>query len=126
MGKSQREKGKRGEREVKNILREHGWSDARRGQQYHGGPDSPDVIGIPGIHFEVKRVEKLNLGDAIKQSKNDAADDEIPVVVHRKSGEPWYVTLPFEYFLGYVKCTQMASFEGCCHWPEANGEWVGK
>lgn len=126
MGKSQRDKGKVGEREVAKILQEHGWSDARRGQQYHGGGDSPDVIGIPGLHFEVKRVEKLNLKSAIKQSESDAADNEIPAVVHRKSREPWYVTLPFEDFLKFVKGAQMASYEGCCHWPRANKEWVGK
>lgn len=126
MGKSQREKGKRGEREVKDILRKRGWSEARRGQQYAGSPDSPDVIGIPGIHFEIKRVERLDLGAAIKQSKDDSADNEVPVVAHRKSGEPWYVTLSLEDFLMYVQATQMASHEGCDCWPYANKEWVGR
>lgn len=126
MGKAEREKGKRGEREVSNILKEYGYTQAKRGVQYHGGPDSPDVVGIPGIHFEVKRVETLNLKAAIKQSVNDAADDEIPVVVHRKSREPWYVTLSLEDFIPLVQGTQMAIEEGCCHWPEASKVWVGK
>lgn len=99
MGKSQREKGKRGEREVASILREHGYSGARRGVQYSGGPDSPDVVGIPGIHFEVKRVEKLDLRSAMAQSIHDAEEREIPVVVHRRSREQWYITLSFEDFL---------------------------
>ena len=34
MSKMSREKGKRGEREFCELLREHGF-DARRGQQYH-------------------------------------------------------------------------------------------
>ena len=126
MGKMQREKGKRGEREFKDVLREHGWINARRGQQYHGGPDSPDVVGIPGIHFEVKRVEKLDIRKAIEQSRNDAGDGEVPVVAHRRSREQWYVTLPAEDFLGYIRAAQMASYEGCDCWPEANGEWVGR
>lgn len=97
MGKPSREKGKRGEREVAKILREYGY-DTRRGVQYHGGPDSPDVIGLPGIHVEVKRVEKLNLKAAYSQSRDDAGED-IPIVVHRKSREPWMVTLSLEDFL---------------------------
>ena len=40
MGKTSREKGKRGEREVAGLLRSYGY-DARRGVQYHGGEDSP-------------------------------------------------------------------------------------
>ena len=126
MGKSEREKGKLGEREVRDILRDHGWSDARRGQQYHGGPDSPDVVGIPGMHFEVKRVERLDLKSAIKQSRDDAGDNEVPVVVHRRSREPWYVTLSFEDFLEYVQGAQMATYDRCVCWPEANGEWMGR
>ena len=92
-------KGKRGEAEVAHILQEHGYTNARRGVQYKGGPDSPDVIGIEGVHIEVKRVEKLNLTDAYAQSKRDADPSEIPIVVHRKSREPWMVTMSFENFL---------------------------
>ena len=58
-----RAKGARGERELAEILRCYGFS-ARRGQQYRGGADSPDVMGLPGIHIEVKRVERLNIYDA--------------------------------------------------------------
>ena len=103
MGKAQKSKGARGEREIAAILREHGYRDAHRGRQYSGGPDSPDVVGIPGIHLEVKRVEKLSLGPAMAQSVGDAAVGEIPAVVHRKSREPWYITLSFEDFLGIYK-----------------------
>lgn len=92
-------KGKKAEIEVAHILQEHGFTEARRGVQYQGGPDSPDVIGIDGVHIEVKRVEKLNLTDAYAQSKRDAAPSEIPIVVHRKSREPWMVTMTFENFL---------------------------
>ena len=94
-----RQKGAAAEREIAKILREHGYADARRGQQFHGGADSPDVLGIEGVHIEVKRVEKLNLTDAYAQSKRDADPSEIPIVVHRKSREPWMVTMSFEDFL---------------------------
>ena len=60
MGKSQREKGKRGERELAGRLRDHGY-DCRRGQQFCGASGDADVTGLPGIHIECKRVERLNL-----------------------------------------------------------------
>jgi len=91
MGKTSREKGKRGEREVASFLREYGY-DARRGVQYHGGKDSPDVVGLPGIHIEVKRTERLHLWDALAQAKADAGDN-IPVVFHRANDCQWVVIM---------------------------------
>ena len=55
MGKAQREKGKRGERELAGILRDYGYN-CRRGQQYCGTSGDADVIGLPDVHIEVKRV----------------------------------------------------------------------
>ena len=48
MGKSQREKGKRGERELAGLLREYGY-DCRRGQQYCGASGDADVVGRSGM-----------------------------------------------------------------------------
>ena len=92
-------KGKKGEREWANVLKEHGYKEARRGQQYKGGGDSPDVVGLPGIHQEVKRVEKLRLWESFEQSKRDADDGEIPIVVHRANRRPWIVIMDAEDFL---------------------------
>ena len=93
-----REKGKRGERAVAALFREYGFTDAKRGQQYHGGPDSPDVVGVPGLHIEVKRTERLNLYDALAQAKRDAGED-LPVVIHRKNDSEWVVILSFADFM---------------------------
>lgn len=103
MGKRERNRGKDGEREVARITREELGTDARRGQQYAGGPDSPDVIGVPGFHLEVKRVEALRLNEAISQSENDAADDEVPTVVFRRDRQPWRIILPYRDFLRLYK-----------------------
>ena len=92
-----REKGKRGERAVAALFREYGF-DAKRGQQYHGGPDSPDVVGVPGLHIEVKRTERLNLYDALAQAKRDAGED-LPVVIHRKNDSPWVAIMDFDDFM---------------------------
>ena len=90
-----RQKGKRGELEVAHLLREYGF-EARRGQQFSGANGDPDVVGLPGIHLEVKRGEKLNLEAAMQQSIRDARENEIPIVMHRKNRGQWLVTMTFE------------------------------
>lgn len=93
-----REKGAAGERELAGILKKYGY-DCRRGQQYCGINGDADVIGIPGLHIECKRVEKLNIDDALEQSIRDAKDGELPVVMHRKNRKPWKVTLELDSFM---------------------------
>lgn len=102
MGKAQRDKGKRGERELANILKEHGF-DARRGQQFCGTSGDADVIGLPNIHIECKRVERLNISEAMNQSKRDARENEMPTVFHRRNNEPWLVTIGIEDFIKLYK-----------------------
>lgn len=101
-----RAKGAAGERELAGVLRTYGF-DCRRGQQYHGGGDSPDVVGLPGIHIECKRVEHLNIDKAMSQSKRDAEDtDDIPVVMHRKNNTDWKVTMSLDAFMNlYIAAT---------------------
>lgn len=98
-GLHSRNKGKRGEREVRDLFIAAGW-DARRGQQFAGSPDSPDVI-VPQLtdyHVEVKFVENLNLYKAMEQAIKDG-DKKTPLVFHRKSHTPWLITLDAETFL---------------------------
>lgn len=102
MGKMSREKGKKGEREVASILKFHGY-DARRGQQFCGIEGDADVIGLPGIHIEVKRTETLKLYDALYQSKRDAKKGEIPTVWHRRNNCKWVVIMDAEDFLNIYK-----------------------
>ena len=91
------QKGKRGERELASKLRDYGY-DTRRGQQY-SGIEGQDVVGLPGIHVEVKRVERLQLYDSVLQAKRDADEGEIPAVFHRKNNCPWLVILTLEDFM---------------------------
>lgn len=99
MGINSRLKGAKGEREVARILRKYGYTDARRGQQFSGANGDPDVVGLPGVHLEVKRVERLNIDNAMAQSMNDAREGETPVVVHRKDGKKWLVTMTLDDFM---------------------------
>lgn len=88
-----KQKGKRGELEWASFCREQGY-DCRRTAQYCGRTgDASDVVGLPGVHQEVKRVERLNISEAIQQAKRDAASGEMPVVAHRRNGERWLVTM---------------------------------
>ncbi len=88
-----RAKGAKGERELARKLREYGY-DCRRGQQYSGANGDADVVGLEGIHIECKRVERLNIEDAIAQAKRDAREGELPAVFHRKNNHEWLVTMP--------------------------------
>ena len=102
-----RRKGAEGEREIAKILRGYGY-DARRGQQYSGANGDADVVGLPGVHIEVKRVEALNIYKAMEQSKRDARG-EIPAVFHRKNGKEWKATVRLEDFIKLYK--QAEAFE---------------
>ena len=100
MGKiNSRDKGARFERRIAKMLREYGY-EAERGQQHAGGKDSPDVKhNMPRIHIEAKDVEKLNIWSALEQSKRDAGEDEIPVVMFKRNRTQVYVAMPFEEFM---------------------------
>ena len=97
-GRKSREKGKRGEREIAGILREHGYPEARRGVQYSGRTGAADVVGLSGWHIEVKRVEHFDLISAAAQAERDARAGERWVVLHRPSRRPWISVLPEETF----------------------------
>lgn len=90
-----REKGKRYERHVASLFRSEGFDTARRGQQFCGLEGNADVVGVPLIHIECKHNERLNLYDAIAQSKRDAKDGELPVVIHKKNHCNDLVTMEF-------------------------------
>ena len=92
-----KQKGSAGEREWAQICRMQGYENARRGQQYNG-IEGKDVVGIPGLHCEVKRVESLNVHKAIEQAKRDARPGETPVVAHRRNREEWLITMRAEDF----------------------------
>lgn len=88
MGRMSRQKGKRGERECAAELATVFACEARRGVQYQGGPDSPDVVlqGV-SVHVEAKRTESLNIYKALEQATADAADGKTPLVWHRRNGK---------------------------------------
>lgn len=93
-----REKGKRGERQWRDELRANGYA-ARRGQQFSGSPDSPDVVcdALPWAHFEVKFAERLDLYGAMGQARRDSGG-RAAFVAHRRNFWPWLVSMDAERF----------------------------
>ena len=107
MGKAQREKGKRGERQLRDLLRDAGFDSAYRTQQFSGAcPEgSADVRcpQLPSIHWEVKNVEKLSIWAAMAQALVDAAAGQTAVVAHTKNNCGFLITLRAEAFIDILR-----------------------
>ena len=87
----------------RDELRAAGFT-ARRGQQFAGGADSPDVVveELKGLHQEVKFVESLNLIAATEQAKRDGGGKPW-IVAHKKNRTPWLVTMDAELFFRLMR-----------------------
>ena len=104
MAINSKQKGKRGELEFCQELKKYGY-DCRRTVQYNGKADDgeADIIGLKGIRAEVKRVERLNIYDAMEQAKRDAKNGDAPTVFHRKNRSNWLVTMGLDDFMKLYK-----------------------
>lgn len=96
-------KGKAGELEVVKLFKSYGFKNAMRSQQYSGANHDADVIGVPELHIEVKRVERLNVDNAIEQCHRDKREEDLGVVVHRKNNKDWLVTMTFDEWIEIYK-----------------------
>lgn len=92
-GRKSQRKGWGGELELCRLLQAQG-IPAEPGKSVSFG-ETPDVIGIPGVHAEVKRVERLNVPEAMNQAVRDSErfGDGYPTLFHRKNRCPWLVTM---------------------------------
>lgn len=99
MSKSSQRKGANAERELASLLHEHGFEVERGGSLTFGG--TPDIVGLPGVHIECKRVERLIVLEAYQQSVRDAERfrDGMPAVFHRRNRSPWLVTMSLSDWL---------------------------
>lgn len=96
-------KGADGERELAKLLAAEGFDTQRGGTMSYG--NAPDLYGLPGVHIEVKRVEKLNIQEAIEQATRDSEKflDGIPVLFHRRNKKKWLVTMRFTDWISFYK-----------------------
>ena len=133
---NQRQKGAAAEREVAKLLNGK-WLTAdgttvtaRRGQQFSGGPDSPDVVhNIPHVHLEVTRSYKVRPGtEAMTHKLNQAERDcmwmNIPYVVWRPDGDKsWRVTFCVRIGLGYIEPCRCHGHEVTISFESATALW---
>lgn len=98
-GKASQRKGADGERELAAVLREYGYEIKRGGSMSFG--EVPDLVGLPGVHVEVKRCEQVRLSEWMQQAEADSKrfSDGMPVVFHRRSREGWRVTMNLADFM---------------------------
>lgn len=101
-GRKSLRKGKGGEREGAKALLQAVGIDAKRGRQFKGGPESPDIVtNVPGVFFEAKRRETLSLYAAVEKAAADAGDN-LPVVIHRRNRKPWLSIIRLDDLAGLV------------------------
>lgn len=94
-----RRKGAAGERMWRDVLREAGWTDAKRGQQ-RSGLEQADVVDGPfHVHFEVKVRERHLMWDAMEQAVRDAKSGQMPIVAAKMNRKPWLCVLRAEDLL---------------------------
>lgn len=113
-----RSKGKRGELELCKWLRDNWDVSTRRGQQFCGANGDADVVGLPGLHIECKRVEALNVSNAIRQAVTDARKGETPVVFHRRNNDQWLITIRASDAFEFAEC--MAGVAGRPFFPRGD------
>jgi len=107
MGKAQRDKGKRGEREaVKEAISHWGANpdECRRTSQVDGGLKADIINALPGFHVEVKRRKKIGALRFMDQAWEDSEGEcEIPLVLMREDGsQHWYVVFPMTYSMEFA------------------------
>jgi len=103
MGSKSQRKGRGGELEIMRIFQAHG-IPAVPGRAVSFG-STPDVVNVPGIHPEIKRVERLNVSEAMAQAVRDSEkfNDETPVLFHRRNRQGWLCTMRLEDWLSFYK-----------------------
>ena len=94
-GRAARNKGAAAERELAALIRDTWGYEVHRGKVFY---HESDLVGLDGIHVEVKRQERLNIYEAVRQaiSEADKRKDGIPAVFHRRDREGWLVTMRLE------------------------------
>ena len=106
-----REKGMRGEYEIRDYLNKKFGVKFER-TPLSGGMDIKGDIRktnksrksiLDGLHWEVKRVEKINIHQCFRQSVKDCEHGKIPLVVFRRNNEKWHVCLTLDDFTDILK-----------------------
>lgn len=102
-----RRKGKRGELDfIQTHLLAH-WPEAKRNLDQQGD-DKRDCVEVAGIHFQIKRVEKLNIWAALEQAITEAKPHDVPVVAFRRNRSPWFGALEMDELIPLLRLREVA------------------
>ncbi len=107
MGRAQRDRGARFERETVALARAAGFEDATRTSDGRHQRTRGDIAGIPGVSVECKRTEKFSIRAAWQQA-NDQCGDALPVVATRWDGGPPLAVLELSELLALLKFREAA------------------
>jgi len=111
MGKMSRDKGKRGELSVAHLLQKEGYNTSRSAQHCGKTGQAADVIGLPGIHVEVKFQERMTLYPWMEQAVQDSkanGEGNLPTVFHKQNRKDLLVTMRFEDWIKLYKAYEKA------------------
>ena len=112
-GRMSQRKGRSGEIEICRILQANG-IPAAPGQAVSFG-ETPDIVGVDGIHAEIKRRENVNLSAALEQAQRDSERfGGLPCVFHRANRKPWTVSMPLDSWLQLYQQAQGCECGGSC------------
>ena len=100
-----KKKGSHGELELVHELNNKGFETRRTAQFCGNTGDASDITGLDFIHPEVKRVEHLNIDNAMAQAVRDSkGSTKLPTVFHRKNHKDWLVTMRLDDWLELYRC----------------------
>ena len=88
-----RERGKRGERDARDAIREHLHLPGCFRAAQSSGSLSADLGGTGGLHFEVKLRKSLAVYDFIEQAIKDSKGKKVPAVVMRRDRGEWLLMM---------------------------------
>lgn len=97
MGKRERDKGARAEREFVLLARPV-WPGIERNYRQFATSDGKDFIGTPGFSIQAKSGALPPWRKGWDEAAAAAEEDEIPVCVTRRDREPWFVHMKWADF----------------------------
>ena len=99
MGKAQQQKGRRAEIDLSRLLNSYGYS-TRPGEPLSFGREA-DIVGLDGIHLELKRRENPDISAALRQAREDSErfGDGLPAVFTRGNRQRWRVVMDLDMWL---------------------------
>jgi hypothetical protein len=100
-----RSKGKRAELQLCRILSET-WPEAGRNLDQFGN-QKMDVINTPGVHWQCKHVERLNIWAALDQAITESAATDLPVVAFKRNRSQWFGALDLSELVALLRMREL-------------------